>query len=1407
MRFYAYISGSTLVCQRTGQMFSRETKRVDHVRLLLPDQAPSWIQDLATDLAKAESDKDRALRNKTLQRLSDRVEQAEKRLDAQVYREFQLSLQKELSFEQNLAFIEDFVTNELCRKGMVVTLAVHNEPANPHVHLAVLTRELTATGLDPKKQRAWNRKDLLQEIRDQVAVYGNNHLQRAGFDPTLDARSYKDQGIEIEPQVKIGRKSFHREKKAGLNPYDPQDRSMTEMGAAARTVSLQNLYTILSRPETVLDIASRGQSTFMWRDVEKVLLRYVDEYDQYTQIKHKILSSPELVTLEEGGAYTQHIFSTRTIVAREARFYATLTALDQQQDFAVRRRTLDRHLKKANKALKKTTGNPEASLSEDQVQALAAMSDGRAVQFIEGYAGAGKTTVMETMAAIWRDAGYAVYGLAPTGRAQNALRQSGLEAQTLHKFLRDYQRGQNRLKAKSILVLDEAGMVDSARYTQLLALCQHHHWKLVSVGDREQLAAIDAGVPFRRASDVVGKVDLTTVLRQRAAWQREATVAFGQGQSHQALAVYQQQGCFQYIQEEPEYTSTSPHTRSSPEAMVVAYLTARRISGGIHHYIKEAALRRTPVNASDRADLKHWSTRRQEALRTILQNLEVCRPYMKDRGVDPQDFVDKVITQGLDKDFYDRSQHAWDTLDRSEKIGILMKKLKLTWGPDCGSNRGADCGSGKQKNQVDVRAKTRTALVDNWFQDQVRTPDQVHVMMAFANQDVGDLNAQARVVLRAAGQLQGRDRVFRVATTREDDFRQQHVTGQDKSFAVGDRILFTQNNRSLGVQNGQIAIIKRLNGQKIEAEILGEQKRVSFAPALFPHFDQGWALGVYKSQGSTFDTSHVLASAAQYKNLMYVAMTRHRDRVKVFCSSLDFWREDRIIPVLARSETKLNALDYLTPDQIDQVKRQDQTLLKRSVGRFKTKVEAVGYLGKRLLRNLPGVLTAGRLKRIDDIVEDPTAKDHHRREGLRALDRAAMAKDRDRDIDRDVAMGRTKDVAMDIKEAATPGPQETGRCATEHPIASSLGASSLGASKPPKATSQVSMVPKGAGADSARSSEQGTEQETEQPLKQRSEKKVPSKARFRAAASKQASTKRYRLEKLSDQAFKDYCKDLIQGCDPEIAAINLGLARNDRMSTGTMVRFGRKGSLQLNRENGLWTNYETGATGNLIDLCREHRGFTYRESLDYLARFAPLPRGLTVQEAFEGRLSLSPYESSYEGRSQSSPSHLSQDPDVKAQQRKNQAAETAAKLKDVHGIVALTKALAGTPAETYLRTYRGIQGPLPQDVRMLPAKTVFTYQGKPYTVKYGALAALSRDAQGQVRAVQVTPLTEWGQRATTKAGETLSKLTFGLPKGSYVDLGFCQEDQHANKAPKDTPLIIGEGVETVLSLKETGLAG
>jgi hypothetical protein len=109
---------------------------------------------------------------------------------------------------------------------------------------------------------------------------------------------------------------------------------------------------------------------------------------------------------------------------------------------------------------------------------------------------------------------------------------------TCDRLLADLDRRIERLDGRTVLVVDEAGMVGSRKLARLLGHAEQAQAKVVLVGDDRQLSAIDAGGGFRALRLRLGASELTENRRQHQAWEREALELVRGGLVEEAVAAY-----------------------------------------------------------------------------------------------------------------------------------------------------------------------------------------------------------------------------------------------------------------------------------------------------------------------------------------------------------------------------------------------------------------------------------------------------------------------------------------------------------------------------------------------------------------------------------------------------------------------------------------------------------------------------------------------------------------------------------------------------------------------------------------------------------------------------------------------------------------------------------------------------
>jgi conjugative relaxase-like TrwC/TraI family protein len=184
------------------------------------------------------------------------------------------------------------------------------------------------------------------------------------------------------------------------------------------------------------------------------------------------------------------------------------------------------------------------SMKPDQramVERLLARGEG--LVMVIGEAGAGKTYAIAAAAQGWAAAEVELRVAAPTWRAANVLRSEGLEATTVAALLgacdRAAEAGKAALPRGSVVVVDEAGMVDSAALARLIAHAEAAEAKLVLVGDPAQLGEIEAGGLFAAIASRSEPVLLDEVIRHRDDLEHKGAKLIRAGAGGEALAIYQ----------------------------------------------------------------------------------------------------------------------------------------------------------------------------------------------------------------------------------------------------------------------------------------------------------------------------------------------------------------------------------------------------------------------------------------------------------------------------------------------------------------------------------------------------------------------------------------------------------------------------------------------------------------------------------------------------------------------------------------------------------------------------------------------------------------------------------------------------------------------------------------------------
>ena len=210
----AYRSGEKIINEYDGITHDYTRKGgVVYTEILLPENAPEEYADRAI--------------------LWNAVEKVEKEKNSQLAREIELALPQELSMDQNVFLVHNYIKHNFVSAGMCADICIHDKnDSNPHAHVMLTMRPIKQNGkwgdkqkkeyildgrgnkiYDPKKRQYrcksvpttnWNDQTKAEKWRAAWADAVNTVLEQENISERVDHRSYERQGIEQVPTIHMG---------------------------------------------------------------------------------------------------------------------------------------------------------------------------------------------------------------------------------------------------------------------------------------------------------------------------------------------------------------------------------------------------------------------------------------------------------------------------------------------------------------------------------------------------------------------------------------------------------------------------------------------------------------------------------------------------------------------------------------------------------------------------------------------------------------------------------------------------------------------------------------------------------------------------------------------------------------------------------------------------------------------------------------------------------------------------------------------------------------------------------------------------------------------------------------------------------------------------------------------------
>ncbi|WP_134820390.1 MobA/MobL family protein [Rickettsia conorii] len=703
----AYISASKLVYKtidkESGEVISItydfiKKQGVVYSKIFVPEgfEDAAWLQD----------------RNQ----LWNTAEARETRDDSRTAEKICFALPREVSREENIKLVEEYVNKNLVARGIVCDVNIHYDNLNnPHMHLQHLTRRLERLEngkviLSKVKARDLFTIKAMYDFRNQCEVEINKVYEEAGLPFRITAKSYKTLGIDQKPMRHKGPAHYMK---------------ATELEAKNKEIIAENAKKIYENPEIVFGRISYTKPVFTKEDIaivlsdalmvhlvskssdiakeheairefSKGLIQEQDssenasksvsnnpvasstnnpaiehlnkEYgEEFLRLYNQLLVSDKIELMDQKDLMGRTLYSLESRVNLERRYVSAIEELNVRGEHKLN--ILDSTIGERN-SLKEQIGDlvnvvganlqnkfndkigsglgfklnvfgsKTHEFSTEQIEAILSVCNGSDISVLEGNLGAGKTFVMREIVRQYKAAGFKVVGTGPSSVSAKVLsRNAGIIADNtslLRKKIEESRGGDFKidlsskyyeeeeylksigcdsvldflrsdvLDSKTVLIVDEASMIELANMDYLAHEALRAKAKLVLVGDNNQFTAVGMTGAFNKARKIAGGVKLTEVRRQEREEYRQATRAMGRFAMQEAIEIYRKLDVFN-IKDNEEEAKTSlvasfakEYTEQMESLKRDDLIAIRSIAIGAYTNEKVAEF-----NSSVRSELKH----------------------------------------------------------------------------------------------------------------------------------------------------------------------------------------------------------------------------------------------------------------------------------------------------------------------------------------------------------------------------------------------------------------------------------------------------------------------------------------------------------------------------------------------------------------------------------------------------------------------------------------------------------------------------------------------------------------------------------------------------------------------------------------------------------------------------------
>lgn len=232
-------------------------------------------------------------------------------------------------------------------------------------------------------------------------------------------------------------------------------------------------------------------------------------------------------------------FTTKGIRDMEMRIFDTLNGRARDTSLAYSLEEVSEFIVAWEDKKTEQFGKPVKMAKGQRDAVIAALTSPGAVCNVAGRAGSGKSFLVECIKDFYEAKGIDMLGTSTSSAATNELAKSvnmkGGKYHNTAKLLQLLKTDKLKLTSKTVITVDEAGMMDLESMHDLVMHANKAGAKLLLVGEKEQLQNVGIGSVFRTLNDEFGFTPVTEINRQSDSWQREMVNDFASGRSAKAV--------------------------------------------------------------------------------------------------------------------------------------------------------------------------------------------------------------------------------------------------------------------------------------------------------------------------------------------------------------------------------------------------------------------------------------------------------------------------------------------------------------------------------------------------------------------------------------------------------------------------------------------------------------------------------------------------------------------------------------------------------------------------------------------------------------------------------------------------------------------------------------------------------